>query len=213
MKKIVLLFVISAVFFSCGTYRSFDLNRLTTGMTKEEVIYTVGEPQRVLAVNNTNDGYQEVLEYRTSRSEVYALEFWNDYLVGYEFLYDDIPYVAPSPPLILPDYGRPIYVVRPTHRPGRPNQPGRPGNSGNSGRPGNSNNSGRPGQSSSGRPGSSVRPERPSESGRPSTERPATKPAETVRPSTRPANTGTTSNTRESNIRTESTNTESRDRR
>jgi len=211
MKKIVLLFVISAVFFSCGTYRSFDLNRLTTGMTKEEVIYTVGEPQRVLAVNNTREGYQEVLEYRTSRSEVYALEFWNDYLVGYEFLYDDVSYIAPAPPVILPDYGRPIYVVRPDNRPGRPSHPSRPGNSGGSGRPGNS---GRPGQgsSSSGRPGSSVRPDRPAETGRPSTERPATKPTETVRPTTRPVNTGTEGSTRESGTFSESTTSSTRER-
>lgn len=186
MKKLILIGILSVIFFSCGTYNTLDLNRLTTGMTKEQVIYAVGEPQRVLAVNRTQDGYQEVLEYRTARNEVYALEFWNDYLVGYEFLYDDVNYIAPAPPMILPDYGRPIYVGRPNSR---PNQPSRPGGSN---RPGNSNNSGSGRPSESGRPGSSS-----SSSGRPSSNtRPATKPAETVRPATRPTNTN--SGTRES---------------
>lgn len=127
---------------ACGSYRSLDFGRLTTGMTKAQVEYVAGPPSRILAVNQTREGYQEVLEYRTSRSEVYALEFYDDYLVGYEFLYDDIDYIAPAPPMILPDRGRPI-VVRPGNdRPDRPSRPGRPNESN---RPGNSNrpNSGR----------------------------------------------------------------------
>lgn len=164
MKKLISVVLVSILFVSCGAYRSFDLNRLTTGMTKEQVISAVGEPQRILAVNNTKDGYQEVLEYRTSRDEVYALEFWNDYLTGYEFLYDDVQYVAPAPPLILPDYGRPVYVGRPDARPNtstRPNQSGRPSESG--------------------------RPSRPAESGRPAE---PTRPTESVKPSTRPTSSG-----------------------
>ncbi len=187
MKKIILVALISIMFVSCGSYRTFDLNRLTTGMTKEQVIYTVGEPQRVLAVNNTNDGYQEVLEYRTSRDEVYALEFWNDYLTGYEFLYDDVQYIAPAPPLILPDYGRPIYVGRPNNRPDRPNRPNQPNRPNESGRPSESGRnttcateSGRPSQ-----------PSRPTESNRPEVSRPSTRPAESGRESSRPTNTNT----------------------
>ncbi|NDV93800.1 hypothetical protein D0T84_02565 [Dysgonomonas sp. 521] len=209
MKKLILIGIISVIFFSCGTYNTLDLNRLTTGMTKEQVIYAVGEPQRVLAVNRTQDGYQEVLEYRSARNEVYALEFWNDYLVGYEFLYDDIDYIAPAPPVILPDYGRPIYVGRPGNRPNRPNRPDNSNRPGSSNRPGNSNNS------------SSGRPDRPSESGRPGSSssssvrpsnntRPTTKPAESVRPGTRPANTN--SGTRESTTNKENNSSRERER-
>lgn len=52
---------------------------LTTGRTIAEVENLMGPPERVLAVNK-KDGYvQEVLEYRTGRNEVYALEFLDNY--------------------------------------------------------------------------------------------------------------------------------------
>lgn len=122
MKKLMYILTLTALALlvtSCGSFRSLDINRLTTGMTKAQVEEMAGPPQRVLAVNNTKDGYQEVLEYSTARNEVYALEFWNDYLTGYEYLYDDIQYVpAPAPPMYIPPYGRPIIIVN--ERPGRP---------------------------------------------------------------------------------------------
>lgn len=130
MKKILFVMILSIILASCGAYKSLNLNKLSTGMTKQEVESVIGPPDRILAVNDKKEGYQEVLEYRTAGSEVYALEFWNDYLTGYEFLYDDVQYV-PSiyPPTIWPDYGRPIYIVpnRPTPpRPTPPNRPERP---------------------------------------------------------------------------------------
>ncbi len=125
MKRIIFAMMIAVVFASCVTYKSLDLNKLATGMTKEQVKDMMGEPDRVLAINDKEEGRQEVLEYRTSRDEVYALEFWNNYLTGYEFLYDDVTYVAPmAPPVIWPDYGRPIYII--PERPNRPNRPSRP---------------------------------------------------------------------------------------
>lgn len=119
---------------ACGAYKYLDLGMLTTGMTIAEVQNLMGPPERVLAVNK-KDGYiQEVLEYRTGRNEVYALEFWDDYLTGYEYLYDDANYLPPTaPPMIFPIYGRPIYI-HPDHRPNRPNRPSRP----ESNRPGTS---------------------------------------------------------------------------
>ncbi len=127
MKKFTFILIIGLLT-ACGTYRGLDLNRLTTGMSKSDVERVAGLPDRILAVNETSDGYQEVLEYRTSRGEIYALEFWNDYLTGYEYLYDDVQYVAyPHPPAIFPPYGRPLYVYpggvyRPDYRPN--NRPG-----------------------------------------------------------------------------------------
>lgn len=180
MKKICVFILTSFLLVACGAYKYLDLGMLTTGMTVAEVENLMGPPDRVLAVNK-KDGYvQEVLEYRTARSEVYALEFWDNYLTGYEYLYDDVTYIPPAaPPMIFPDYGRPIYIYPdnpPIHsnRPNRPNRPSRP----ESNRP-ESNRPNRPG-SSSNRP-ESVRPNRPQ-----------TKPAEISRPTTRPS-TGSTS--------------------
>lgn len=212
MKKLISFLIISVLFISCGLFKTLDLSKLRTGMTKEQVVEAVGDPSRILAVNNTQNGYQEVLEYRTPRNEVYALEFIDDYLVGYEFLYEDVEYIAPAPPMILPDYGRPIYIDRPS-RPSRPNRPSRPetdrpGNS-SSGRPSRPGETTRPGNSSSGRPGTPnepTRPERPSNE-RPSNERPAAKPNESSRPSTstsgRPTNTNDKSSGRSAEKKTE----------
>ena len=166
MKKIGLFIVASFLLVACGAYKYLDLGMLTTGMTIAEVENLMGPPERVLAVNK-KDGYvQEVLEYRTGRNEVYALEFWDNYLTGYEYLYDDVNYLPPAaPPMIWPDYGRPIYIYPPDHHhpshPNRPNKPNRPN-----------------------------RPSRP-ESNRPETSRPQTKPSEV----TRPSNSGTSNRT------------------
>ena len=166
MKKISLVILASFFLVACGAYKYLDLGMLTTGMTITEVENLMGPPERVLAVNE-KDGYvQEVLEYRTGRNEVYALEFWDNYLTGYEFLYDDVNYIPPvAPPMVFPAYGHPIYI-HPDHRPNRPDRPNRPG---------------RP---ESNRPESN-RPE----SNRPS--RPETKPSEV----TRPSNSGTSNRT------------------
>lgn len=152
-------------------------------MTKYQVEKVAGLPNRVLAINETEDGYQEVLEYRTASNEVYALEFWDDYLTGYEYLYEDINYVAPLyPPMIYPPYGRPIIVIPPgNNHPNRPNQPNRPSQPNRPNRPNQPN-----------RPSQPNRPNRPNQSNRPGqTNRPAvtTRPTEGSRP------TGSTSNT------------------
>ena len=182
---------------ACGAYKYLDLGMLTTGMTVAEVENLMGAPDRVLAVNK-KDGYiQEVLEYRTARNEVYALEFWDNYLTGYEYLYDDVTYIPPvAPPMVFPDYGRPIYIYPPDHHPSHPNRPNRPNRPG-SNRP----ESNRPSRPESNRPS---RPEsnRP-ESSRPTTTRPQTKPAEV----THPSNSGSsnrTENKRTTNSRTNS---------
>lgn len=181
MRKIVYFIAILLIATACGTYRSLDLRKLTTGMTKAQVEKVAGLPNRVLAINETEDGYQEVLEYRTSSSEVYALEFWNDYLTGYEYLYDDVNYVAPLyPPTIYPPYGRPIIVVPPAHnQPNRPNRPSQPN------RPNRPTQPNRPSQ-----PGNSNRPNRPA---------PTTRPTEGSRPVGTPNSSSGRDRTRENN--------------
>lgn len=173
MKKLSLVILTSFLLVACGAYKYLDLGMLTTGMTIAEVENLMGPPERVLAVNK-KDGYlQEVLEYRTGRNEVYALEFWDNYLTGYEYLYDDVNYLPPAaPPMVFPDYGRPIYIYPPDHHPSHPNRPNKP------------NRPNRPSRPESNRPESN----RP---GRPETSRPQTKPSEV----TRPSNSGTSNRT------------------
>lgn len=196
MKKISLILLTSFLLVACGAYKYLDLGMLTTGMTVAEVENLMGAPDRVLAVNK-KDGYvQEVLEYRTARNEVYALEFWDNYLTGYEYLYDDVTYIPPvAPPMIFPDYGRPIYIYPPDHHPSHPSHPNRPNRPG-SNRP-ESNRPSRPESNRPSRPESS-RPE----SSRPTTTRPQTKPAEV----TRPSNSGSSNRTENSSTTNSRTN-------
>lgn len=186
MKNLSLVILTSFLLVACGAYKYLDLGMLTTGMTIAEVENLMGPPERVLAVNK-KDGYvQEVLEYRTGRNEVYALEFWDNYLTGYEYLYDDVNYLPPAaPPMVFPDYGRPIYIYPPDHHPSHPNRPNKPNRPNHPSRP----ESNRPSRPESNRPESN-RPEsnRP---GRPETSRPQTKPSEV----TRPSNSGTSNRT------------------
>ncbi|MCD8176445.1 MAG: hypothetical protein LUE98_03045 [Tannerellaceae bacterium] len=167
MIKNIYIALLAICLVACGSYRSLDLNRLTTGMTKAEVEKLAGLPDRILAVNETSNGYQEVLEYRTSRGDIYALEFWNDYLTGYEYLYEDVQYVPSVYPTVFPPYGRPLYVYpggvyRPNYN--RPNYNNRPNNN----LPGNNNN----------RPGNVNRPDNnnnnSNNTNRPSSSRPTT---------------------------------------
>lgn len=198
MKKISFIICIAFLLSACATYKRLDLNRLTFGMTTEEVTRIAGEPSRVLSVRQTSEGYQEVLEYRTRYDEVYALEFWDNYLTGYEYLYDDVVYVAPMhPPVNYPIYGRPIYVIdnnRPPSRPNRPNRPSQPSTPSQPSRPTAPN---RPSQDrerpQTNRPesGGSSQTDRPTESNRPgqSTSRPNQSQTPGRGTSTRPAET------------------------
>ena len=127
MKKIIITITATFLFFSCGIFKTVDLEKLTVGMSKEEVVTQIGPPLRVLSVNQTDNGYQEILEYKTYRREVYALEFWNDYLTGFEFLYEDVVYTpAPAPPAVLPAYGKPLYKPSKPIKPSPPNKPNKP---------------------------------------------------------------------------------------
>ena len=124
MKKFIPVFILLILLLSaCGTYRTITVSRLKLGMSKADVEHMFGPPKRILSVSQTEYGYQEVLEYKTSNDEIYALDFMNDQLVGYEFLYDDIDYIPPMPQpvVIVHDYpGRPIA------RPPKPRPPVRP---------------------------------------------------------------------------------------
>ena len=121
MKRV--LFFASVVFIlsACVVRKNLDLSMITYGMNVDQVVDIAGNPNRVLVARQTVNGYQEVLEYRTRYSEVYALEFWNNYLTGFEHLYSEVPYVEPvRPPVVFPEYGRPIVIIHNHNNPGRP---------------------------------------------------------------------------------------------
>ena len=124
MKKLISIFLLLMLLSACGTYRTITVSRLKLGMSKADVEYMFGPPKRILSVSQSEYGYQEVLEYKTNNGEIYALDFMNDQLVGYEFLYDDIDYIPPMPQpvVIVPGY----YPGRPIERPPRPRPPARP---------------------------------------------------------------------------------------
>jgi len=193
MKKFIYVLLVALLLSACASYKTLNLNRLTTGMTKLEVEQVAGLPSRILGFNETKDGIQEILEYRTSRDEVYALEFWNDYLTGYEYLYDDYQYIPPvGPPAYYPDYGRPIVVI-----PGRPDRPNRP------------NRPNRPTQPNRPSPGQPNRPGGGGSTGRPTETRPTTRPTEGSRPVGTPSESSRPSVSRENNTNSNTnTNTE-----
>ncbi|MDH6355567.1 hypothetical protein M2132_001912 [Dysgonomonas sp. PH5-45] len=110
MKKFIYILLVAFAVSSCMVTQTVDPNKLTMGMSKSEVAYRIGNPERVLAINSTPEGYQEVLQYRSYDNEVFALEFWDDYLTGYEFLYDDNAYIARPMPSIRPPMGAPLIV-------------------------------------------------------------------------------------------------------
>lgn len=185
MKKLLYLSLTSLFvsFMSCGLFKQLDLNQLQFGMSKQEVYNVAGSPNRILSARQTSDGFQEVLEYITARKEVYALEFWNDYLTGFEFVEEIVDYVPPVyPPAIRPEPGRPIIVYpQKPGKPGRPSQPDRPG---------------RPGSTS--RPEQPSRPEppvRPIEPDRPQSSRPGTSTRPGSSTSTRPSTPTSTTRT------------------
>lgn len=126
MRRILFLLSITFILSACGTsYQAASpVDRLTSGMSKYDVEYIMGRPVRVLAINRTPQGIQEVLEYCDPYRDYYALEFWNDYLVNCEYMnysnpsYVYAPYAYPS---VMPSRGRPIVIIGGDYRPSRSN--------------------------------------------------------------------------------------------
>ena len=120
MKKSILLLFPLLFMLSCvGTNKTVSVNRLKMGMTKADVEYMFGPPERILVVFMTDFGYQEVLAYKTYKNEVYALEFVDDRLVGYEFLHEAVEY-TPRPitqPVVIHNYIQPSSPPAPNRKP------------------------------------------------------------------------------------------------
>lgn len=200
-KYILLIAVVSVMTTACGTYTATPsgVDLLWQGMPKQEVDKIMGYPRQLMSVNYYREGTEEIFLYVTYRNDAYAIEYWNNTLVGYEQLYDRYsqPSYVPSQP--YPSRPSQPIVRPPANRPGNNYQPSRPGNNNNNNRPGQNNrperpNNNRPGNNDNnqGRPSENNRPgsgtSRPDNSG--STSRPNennNRPGTTTRPSTRPS--------------------------
>ncbi|MFT3995572.1 MAG: hypothetical protein QM660_14780, partial [Dysgonomonas sp.] len=185
MKKYIYTILLSTLLLlsACGSYQTANVRNLSVGMTQSEVNQIMGYPVRVLSTNYSSDGVQEVFEYVNYQNESYAIEFWNEHLVGFDFMYRN------SDPIYRPSSPSPVYPVepdRPNYRPNnRPStRPSRPSGSTKPSRPDSSSRPSGSGSSSS-RPSTSTRPnESGSSSSRPST---STKPSESGSSSSRPS--------------------------
>ncbi|MDH6307707.1 hypothetical protein M2451_000156 [Dysgonomonas sp. PFB1-18] len=186
MKKIlVIIFFTTLLFTACGTMRVADVYNLSPGMTQNDVNRIMGTPLRILSSSYTQEGRIEVYEYHTYQNDAYAVEFLNGRMSRYDFMYEDVPVISPSP----------VYPVRPTH-PARPNQPVRPtqpSRPGNNTRPDNSGS--RPDNTGTTRP-----------STRPSSETQGSSSRPTYKEPTRPVNSsGSNTRTRTTTESTEET--------
>lgn len=94
-----------------------NFKNLTVGMSKSEVEYWIGPPELYLSVIRTSQGIEEVLQYRNIYNEVFALEYFNDYLVSANYIYSGSWYPM-YPPVNYPGFGRPVFP--PGYRPNRP---------------------------------------------------------------------------------------------
>jgi len=201
MKKIVSLLLISILFVACGAIKTVEMSRLQIGMSKAQVQELIGYPERVLYAGASEGGYEEVVEYRTYRDELYAVTYWNDHLESYEFIRDTyVPPVTVTPP-VYPTPRPPVYPsptprppVKPTPIPPRPpiTNPGPGTGGGNEGSNGGSNRP-KPGDGNNG--GGSNRP-KPGDGNNGSTTQPTTRPSTgetTARPIERSTSNQTTS--------------------
>ena len=207
MKKIFLLGIISVLFVSCvvtTTTKTPNYGKLTIGMSMYQVQNLIGPPERVLSLTRTAHGYEEIWQYRTAYNEVFALEFLNEILEGYQFLYEDYQY-APSPYYYRPSYGRPIF---PDYRPNRPIYRPYPSSPDNNRPPSNTQHPEyRPPRPETGRPGSSSRPETTTPP-RPETTRPGNN-QNSNSGGRQPESTGTRNNSGQENNQTPRQNTNS----
>lgn len=157
MKKLSLIIILIAFLLtSCGAIKLADVNNLSQGMTQMEVSRIMGNPVRILSTSYTQYGRQEVFEYHTYRSEVYAIEFLDGRMTGYDFMYEEVPPVGLDP-------GPPVYVPNRPHRPSQPNRPSQPSRPSEPSRPSQPN-----------RP---TEPSRPENNQKPGNTRPSTRPS------------------------------------
>ncbi|GHT76146.1 hypothetical protein AGMMS50262_13530 [Bacteroidia bacterium] len=124
MKQMIYFLLLIFTLTGCGTinnnYETEPYRQLRVGMSKREVEYLIGPPERYLEMRRTPYGYQEILQYWTYYDQPFALEFINDYLTSANYIYGSIWYPM-YPWENRPGYGRPIFP--PSYRPDRPFYP------------------------------------------------------------------------------------------
>lgn len=125
MKQIIIIFMISILLSSCNTTMTVgDIRTLDVGMSRAQVDAYWGNPRRLITVEYTREGVFEVYEYNSYYREVYAVQFLNGFVVGYDILYKDF-YTRPRPNSVP---NRPNRPSSPNNRPNRPQEPDRPSN-------------------------------------------------------------------------------------
>lgn len=173
MKRIVLFVSIVLLLTGCKTTYDYgyDVRQLRAGMTKYEVERLIGPAERILEINWTPYGYEEILQYRDRYWDRYALIYMEGILIDAQYIYDGSWYYVQAtrppmgggifPPGFIP--GRPVpmppHYDPPINRPpsdnnlpeAKPRPPLNNNNSSSSNRP----ESSRPGNTSSSRPSSS----------------------------------------------------------
>lgn len=95
MKKSIFFLFLVLVTISCASIKKVDMKKISIGMSKKEVIQTIGRPLRILSAKETTDGYFEEYQYRTYNGDMYMFEFQNGYLKQYIFMYEDGAGVPP----------------------------------------------------------------------------------------------------------------------
>lgn len=117
MKRIIYLIGIVLLLSGCKTTYDYgyDVRDLRSGMTKYEVERLIGPAERILEINWTPYGYEEILQYRNNYWDRYALIYLEGILVDAQYIYDGYWYY---PQVIRPPMGGAIFP--PAFIPGRP---------------------------------------------------------------------------------------------
>lgn len=92
-------------------------------MTKKEVRYWIGPPERYLDKRRTPYGYEEILQYRNIYDEFFAMKFLDDQLTAVDYIGKETSYPiysTPPPPRgtpIFPPNGKSDYPAPPSNTP------------------------------------------------------------------------------------------------
>ncbi|MDR0681915.1 MAG: hypothetical protein LBG15_08745 [Dysgonamonadaceae bacterium] len=125
MKKIVYLLLSIFVVSACSIVKNYPVDnyyKLQTGMTKKEVRYWIGPPERYLDKRRTPYGYEEILQYRNIYGELFAMNFINNQLMAVDYISKEADYpIYPTPPPPSPPHGTPIFS--PDNKPVHPAPP------------------------------------------------------------------------------------------
>lgn len=110
MKKILLLFTISLMFFSCSSYNDImkadsNIKKVKLDMSKEQVVKIMGNSYLSINAAKTSEGYTETLGYNTAQVNggIYMFYFLDDKLVEWRMEWPMTPTYPPPYPNSIPE--------------------------------------------------------------------------------------------------------------